>query len=626
MEENKIKNNNDLKNNNQNLYSKLKINDEKLAGIALDRVIETCKEYASELICFICSNFLIDPILCDECQIIFCSSCILKWTQDSSGICPKGCKFKQRSISKVIRNLLNKIKLKCKNMVNGCKEILNYDDYFNHLNNLCEYILFQCGSEGCNFTSIEREMIIHVSICEKTKLKCQYCSDCILRCNLRIHEEECCLRIVICHFCSHEVTVKDYKLHEKECEYLVFLCQECRMNVFNKYLINEANSFVFKDKNTLGQSKDLKKKANDEVELDKILEAKNKRILDLEKQISDQDLKIKTLDQLNIDLQVKLENILLNSNSNAKIVEQFNKFDFKDLKDLKNLKDIKGGKEIVTMKIKDEFFRYKQANKEFNNVIGMYKDESKKTGVNCIESREDCKPDDRNTNKTRDSSTADLLIQDHNRLAWKTNIKNISFEGPNKNFHWKGKQFAEYWGPKPFNINSFYHYNLPDKNVEIRVVNDISKEFGKTIGFEFLPQQCGRCDSILDSFSSFMSHLKSIEYIPKNSIINGSPFRYWLFWQNENEFVNFWYDEVNNASNTSNPNNLSNSNFNSSSNSTATNNNNFNLFMNVNEIPFSPLSSLNIEEIILLNAINTISNNALFESEMLKSTKESKDK
>ena len=51
--------------------------------------------------------------------------------------------------------------------------------------------------------------------------------------------------------------------------------------------------------------------------------------------------------------------------------------------------------------------------------------------------------------------------------------------------------------------------------------------------------------SIRDSFSSFLIHLKVLDYIPKNSIINGSPFRYWLFWQNENEFVNFWYDENN---------------------------------------------------------------------------------
>jgi len=187
-------------------------------------------------------------------------------------------------------------------------------------------------------------------------------------------------------------------------------------------------------------------------------------------------------------------------------------------------------------------------------LIGMNKEEYKKTGVNCIETRDECKPDNSNNstnsntntaNKKRISSVSDLLLPEHNNLAWKNNIKNIRFEGVNKHFYWKDKQYAEYWGPRPFNESSFNHYGLPDKSIEILVVNDISKEFGKTLGHENLPHQCGRCEAILDSFSSFLIHLKVLDYIPKNSIINGSPFRYWLFWQNENEFVNFWYDENN---------------------------------------------------------------------------------
>ncbi len=67
-------------------------------------------------LCMICSNLLIDPLMCSECEKTFCGKCITQWMSIKEE-CPTGCKkssVKIKNVYKVIAEFLNELKLKCK--------------------------------------------------------------------------------------------------------------------------------------------------------------------------------------------------------------------------------------------------------------------------------------------------------------------------------------------------------------------------------------------------------------------------------------------------------------------------------------------------------------------------------
>jgi len=106
---------------------------------------------AKELICSICKGLLIDPVLCTECEHPFCSSCIGEWTKKNNQ-CIMKCKgtFKSKPIPRMIRNIMEKVLIKC----NICNGEISLTDYPNHY----------------------KECV------EKTKqVNCPFCKDCTIK-------------------------------------------------------------------------------------------------------------------------------------------------------------------------------------------------------------------------------------------------------------------------------------------------------------------------------------------------------------------------------------------------------------------------------------------------------------
>ena len=81
-----------------------------------------------EIICPICKNIKVDPVLCSKCQNSFCSQCIEEWKKNSQ-LCPFKCFASNFISSRIIKSLLSKLTFKCKY---NCKEIIPYDNLINH--------------------------------------------------------------------------------------------------------------------------------------------------------------------------------------------------------------------------------------------------------------------------------------------------------------------------------------------------------------------------------------------------------------------------------------------------------------------------------------------------------------
>ena len=89
-----------------------------------------------EVTCSICMGIKIDPVMCSKCQNSFCEKCIKEWKKKSAK-CPMKCDSPSYFKTRVIKNLVCKLKFKCKN---GCDKIIPFENVIQHNEIECEKI------------------------------------------------------------------------------------------------------------------------------------------------------------------------------------------------------------------------------------------------------------------------------------------------------------------------------------------------------------------------------------------------------------------------------------------------------------------------------------------------------
>lgn len=127
---------------------------------------------------------------------------------DKCPICQQKFEYKENS---QINKALYKLNFKCFFEKDGCKKIINYLDYFNHVKN-CIYrnYLYECHAskynlvnlnyEKCHFIGNYKEIERHFQNHEMEKIICIFCSEPYLRINSKEHFEKNC-----------EIETVDYK-------------------------------------------------------------------------------------------------------------------------------------------------------------------------------------------------------------------------------------------------------------------------------------------------------------------------------------------------------------------------------------------------------------------------------
>jgi len=79
-------------------------------------------------ICSICQGLIYQPKQCSKCENCFCKHCIDEWLKRNS-TCPFRCPNATFKESRLIKNLLEKLNIKCPF---GCDDIINYLDIDKH--------------------------------------------------------------------------------------------------------------------------------------------------------------------------------------------------------------------------------------------------------------------------------------------------------------------------------------------------------------------------------------------------------------------------------------------------------------------------------------------------------------
>ena len=90
---------------------------------------EIYQAFKESVICPICTNILIEPVMCMKCQSSYCKRCSEDWSKKNDK-CPNRCESPnyQRNLEK--NNILSKLKFKCEN----CGEQIFYEKVEKHIN------------------------------------------------------------------------------------------------------------------------------------------------------------------------------------------------------------------------------------------------------------------------------------------------------------------------------------------------------------------------------------------------------------------------------------------------------------------------------------------------------------
>ena len=206
-----------------------------------------------DFICQICLSFVINPVECLTCNSIFCRRCLYEYTLYSKH-CPNRCDINYRPVNRILKNIINSVKIPCIFFHKGCKEILTYEIYDKHIKQ-CNYAPYMC--EQCYLVGTKEIIENHCKVCDKLKIEkdfsesnekrfiCRHCNLNILNLdekrNLRdkeklqlyirkflIHEYLCNEQIIFCVFCETKFRLFDFGKHLEQ----------------NKCLINQLNNKI----------------------------------------------------------------------------------------------------------------------------------------------------------------------------------------------------------------------------------------------------------------------------------------------------------------------------------------------------------------------------------------------
>ena len=191
-----------------------------------DNVIE--KNNIEDLICPICFYILKNPISCSSNKNAhsFCKECIDQYLKEKNKYptCKMNFEYK---INNELNDSLNKLTFECLFKKEGCKVILSYSEYLNHIN-ICKYdndTDYKCNIKKYNYNKKEFEICgyignktnieEHFKKCGLSEYKCLFCNKNILHMDIEEHVTNKC-KIKIKKYPNKDIYIGEKKNNLKE--------------------------------------------------------------------------------------------------------------------------------------------------------------------------------------------------------------------------------------------------------------------------------------------------------------------------------------------------------------------------------------------------------------------------
>jgi WD40 repeat protein len=197
----------------------------------------------NEFLCTVCSHLVQIPIMCNECEGLYCQDCFQDFIKKFSNCMKCQVELKTSKIQKTTINILKSLMVSCPFK---CQSEFKNENLSEHLNN-CSLIPRQYKCHGCNnllkIKKDEHDRILnHIDICKEIYITCKYCKSEIKRNLMSKHEKTCDSKIIKCEECLVEFKFDLINSHSKiECVSYIKTKYETEI----KKLLNEI---ISKDK------------------------------------------------------------------------------------------------------------------------------------------------------------------------------------------------------------------------------------------------------------------------------------------------------------------------------------------------------------------------------------------
>ncbi|KAJ6246314.1 ring finger protein dg17-related [Anaeramoeba flamelloides] len=173
------------------------------------------KNIDETLICVVCNEPYQEPCT-SACNHTFCKDCLLDLFQKDEE-CPLcGEKFPTQETKEApfeIQTQVEQLLVRCPNTLYGCEEQIPRCNYHDHLEK-CIYNIESCPNQGCDTTYFLRDRDKHKTFCLHQKSPCA--NGCGLEVTLleeETHELVCPKAKIKCEFCSEEIIREDLDHH-----------------------------------------------------------------------------------------------------------------------------------------------------------------------------------------------------------------------------------------------------------------------------------------------------------------------------------------------------------------------------------------------------------------------------
>ena len=100
--------------------------------------------FKSSIICPLCKNIFIKPVMCINCQRVYCKKCIDNWSKNNEK-CPNNCQANYQECT-IKNDILSKLEFNCL----GCDQTILYFEIENH------YKTYHSNKESLKFKKIKK--------------------------------------------------------------------------------------------------------------------------------------------------------------------------------------------------------------------------------------------------------------------------------------------------------------------------------------------------------------------------------------------------------------------------------------------------------------------------------------
>ncbi|KAG8981533.1 hypothetical protein FRB95_007944 [Tulasnella sp. JGI-2019a] len=181
----------------------------------------------NNLVCCICQNPFIDPVVTSKCAHTFCRECI-----SSALLVNSQCPVDRSPLTidqlhpaaAIVRNLVDELLVVCPNASLGCDVTPQRIHLGSHLSSDCQFVHVECSQPQCENVVLRKDLGKHSDGCDHRLVECEACGRDVKFSGMESHEDVCPAKEITCVHCATTLPRSSLTSHYATCQYIPITC------------------------------------------------------------------------------------------------------------------------------------------------------------------------------------------------------------------------------------------------------------------------------------------------------------------------------------------------------------------------------------------------------------------